>query len=69
MKVLKNTDIIMSYIFWDIRPCNPLKVKQSCRLLLGIFFDPEDGGDMFLQNVGCPSMDYTALYIRSDNSL
>jgi hypothetical protein len=25
-----------------------------------IFFDPEDGGDMFLRNVGCNSTDYTA---------
>jgi hypothetical protein len=25
-----------------------------------VFFDPEDGGDMFLRNVGCNSTDYTA---------
>jgi hypothetical protein len=28
------------------------------------FFDAEDGGDMFLRNVGCLSTDYTALYRR-----
>jgi hypothetical protein len=28
--------------------------------LLGVFFDPEDRGDMFLQNIGGLSMDYTA---------
>jgi hypothetical protein len=28
------------------------------------FFDPEDGGDMFLQNVGWNSKDYTASYLR-----
>jgi hypothetical protein len=44
-------------------PCSPLNVnrqetsvkadgKQICGFLLGLFFDPEDGGDMFLRNVG-----------------
>jgi hypothetical protein len=28
------------------------------------FFDPEDGGDMFLRNVDCNSTDYTASYPR-----
>jgi hypothetical protein len=32
--------------------------------LLDLFFDPEDGGDMFLRNVGCNSTDYTASYVR-----
>jgi hypothetical protein len=26
--------------------------------------DPENGGDMFLRNIGCPSMDYATLYPR-----
>jgi hypothetical protein len=45
--------------------------KQSRRptcfhagILLCLFFDPEDGGDMFLRNVGRLSTDYTALYPR-----
>jgi hypothetical protein len=29
--------------------------------LLGLF-DPEDGGDMFLRNVGYLSMEYAAIY-------
>jgi hypothetical protein len=29
---------------------------------LGLFFDPEDGGDMFLWNVGWLSVDYLALH-------
>jgi hypothetical protein len=30
--------------------------------LLGLFFNPEDKGDISLRNVGCFSTDYTALY-------
>jgi hypothetical protein len=61
--------VMKSSVFWDITPCNPLKINRhfggTFRLhvgsacyplhagfLLGIFFDPEDGGDMFLRNVG-----------------
>jgi hypothetical protein len=36
--------------------------------LLGLFFDPEDGDGMFLQNVSSLSMDYMALYPRGLNS-
>jgi hypothetical protein len=32
--------------------------------LLGLFFDPEDGGDMLLQNVGSLPKGYTVLYPR-----
>jgi hypothetical protein len=32
--------------------------------LLSFFFDPEDGGDVFLRNVSWHSTDYTALYPR-----
>jgi hypothetical protein len=50
--VMKNT------ILWDITPCSPLKVNlllATCLhagFLLGLFFGPENGGDMFLRNVG-----------------
>jgi hypothetical protein len=37
--------------------------------LLDLFFDLEDGGDMFLRNVGLLSRDYTALYPRRQYSL
>jgi hypothetical protein len=30
-------------------------------MFLTYFFDPEDGGDMFLRNVGRNSTDYTAV--------
>jgi hypothetical protein len=29
--------------------------------LLGLFFDLEDGGDMFFQNIGCLSTDNSVL--------
>jgi hypothetical protein len=45
--------------------------KQSCAcyllhagFLLGLLFDPEDGGTIFLRNIGWLSVDYTALYPR-----
>jgi hypothetical protein len=36
--------------------------------LLFLFFDPEDGGDMPLRNIGRLSTDYTALYPQRKNS-
>jgi hypothetical protein len=42
---------------------------SACYLLyagffLGLSFEPEDGGYMFLRNVGLFSTDYTALFSR-----
>jgi hypothetical protein len=48
--------VMKSIIFWDMAPCTPLSFDRpaTCLLagLLKLFFDPEDGGDMFLRNVG-----------------
>jgi hypothetical protein len=53
-----------SIIFWDITPCSPLKfdrrIGEKYRIAtclhagfsLGLFFDPEDGGGIFLLNIG-----------------
>jgi hypothetical protein len=48
-----------SSIFRDIRMCSPLKVNSGSAgylvragLLLGLFFGLEDGGNIFLRNVG-----------------
>jgi hypothetical protein len=44
-----------SSIFCDATPGSPLKVSQRFGYLLhasfffGLFFDPEDGGDIFLE--------------------
>jgi hypothetical protein len=34
------------------KPRNQQALLAATCLLLGLFFDPEDGGDMFLQNIG-----------------
>jgi hypothetical protein len=72
--------VMKSPIFWDIKPCSLLEVNRRfyvsiyvCYLInvgfyLGSFFDPEDGGEMFLQNAGLLSTDYMALYTRRYNS-
>jgi hypothetical protein len=52
------TEVVMkSFNFWDIMPYNRLKARSSCYLLhaglfLRLFFDLEDGGDIFPRNVG-----------------
>jgi hypothetical protein len=49
--------VMKSIIFWDMTPCSPL----SC---CTYFFNPEDGGDKFLRNVGRNSTNYMASYPR-----
>jgi hypothetical protein len=56
--------VVKITIFWDITPCCQLKAGSICYLLhadflLGLFFYPEDGGDMLLRNVSLFSTDYT----------
>jgi hypothetical protein len=54
-------------IYLDITPYSTLKVNSACYLLHAdflpdFFFDLEDGGDVFLWNVGWLPTDYAALY-------
>jgi hypothetical protein len=43
--------------------------KLHAIIFFGLLFSPEDGGDMFLQNVGLLFPDYRALYPTRQNSL
>jgi hypothetical protein len=68
--------VMKSTIFWDMTLCSPLSLNRrfggiyrlhfqlACWFCWTYFFDPEDGGDMFLRNVGYNSTDYTASYPR-----
>jgi hypothetical protein len=58
-----HTAVVMkSTVFCDITPCTPFKINRRFAALLAtcfyagflllLFFDPEDGGYIFLQNVG-----------------
>jgi hypothetical protein len=61
-----------SYALWGVitgnnKSCNSCRI-WGCHLLTRwfaeLFFDPEDGGNTILRNVGCNSTDYTASYPR-----
>jgi hypothetical protein len=62
--------VMKSYIFWDVMSYSLFKVDwcsrgtchhlQASGFLLRLFFDHEDGGDIFLWNVSCLSVDYMA---------
>jgi hypothetical protein len=52
------TAVIMKSIIFCLPPAYLLVLAEI------IFFDPEDGGDMFLRNVGWNSTDYTASHPR-----
>jgi hypothetical protein len=78
--IYQNKSVMMSSIFWDITPCSPFKVNRRLgrtsssyllytRFLLGLFYDPEDGGNMLLRNVCRLSTEYAALYPRRSKSL
>jgi hypothetical protein len=34
------------------KPTSSVSYLLHAAFLIGVFFDPEDGGDMFLQNIG-----------------
>jgi hypothetical protein len=53
------------------KPATPRPLLATCihsDFLLGLFFNPEDRGEIFLRNVRGFSKDYMALYPRRQNS-
>jgi hypothetical protein len=46
------------------KPAALLATYYHAGFLLGLLFDPEDGGDTFLRNVASLLTDYMALYPR-----
>jgi hypothetical protein len=47
--IRKHNSVFKNSIFWDIKPCSYYLLHAG--FLLG-FFNPEDGGNMFIQNIG-----------------
>jgi hypothetical protein len=70
--------VMKNSVFLDIMLFNPLKANgglgRTCPLhlhaaiLLALFFDPEDGADMFFRKVGWLPTNYTVLYPRRQNT-
>jgi hypothetical protein len=59
--------VLSAAIFWDIATCGPYVQLHGHQSYADFFarltFDSENGGDIFLRNVGLRA-DYTALYPR-----
>jgi hypothetical protein len=61
--------LIYCLVGFEVLTMVVMKICTFCYLLhacflLGLFFGPEDGGDIFFRNVNGLLMDYTALYSR-----
>jgi hypothetical protein len=59
---LKSTDVSEEHVASIFRIEE--YAEQETSIKAGSCFDPEDGGDLFLSNVGWLSTGYTALYPR-----
>jgi hypothetical protein len=72
--------VMKSSTFWDITLCSHWKstnISEECAgsacyllhasFLICLLFDPEDGDDMFLQNTGWLSVDYSVISQNTGN--
>jgi hypothetical protein len=61
------TAVVMNVaIFWDIAPCSSCGNRPATRWFPARqIFEPEDGGDTFLRNVGS----HTRRYIPEDGNM
>jgi hypothetical protein len=51
----------------NVSPSYSGSMNKPSKKLLGLHFDPENEGDIFLRNVGRLSLDSTKLYPRRQN--
>jgi hypothetical protein len=82
-EVFRHPTELKSIIFWDVTPCSLLRCNRRfggtyrifclppayLLVLLKFFFDPEDGGDMFLSETSVASQQTTRLHIPEDDTL
>jgi hypothetical protein len=60
--ICKNIRHLLRCRIWGSHSSGHEEFLFHAGFLLGLFFDPVDGGNMFLRNVGWPSTGYTALF-------
>jgi hypothetical protein len=63
-KLSDEFNLLLICRIWGFHSGGYKAFHQLNRWFAELFFDPEDGGDKFLRNVGCNSTDYTASYPR-----
>jgi hypothetical protein len=46
----------------------PPPSRRHAGVLLGLLLNPEDGDGIFLQDIGCLSLEYVALHLKGQNT-
>jgi hypothetical protein len=60
---------VMYQDFYRLAYITLLAISYNADFLLGFSFDPEDGGGIFVRNIGWLSTDYTALYVELSSNI